>query len=173
MIIPMVSSLSEDVLSAVPRGPARGGLRAGGDQVRGLDADRPAGGALGGRRVVHPGDQPGDRRDDGRRARRRACGRRSRSIPLTSVETMTTYIVAVTGGEASYGSPKYLSLFAVGMALFPITLDAEHPVGAGACAATARSTNERASTGPRLRAASPAPADRRPALRRRPASWRR
>ena len=26
--------------------------------------------------------------------------------PLTSVETMTTYIVAVTGGEASYGSPE-------------------------------------------------------------------
>src|SRR3954449_11861059 len=42
--------------------------------------------------------------------------------PLTSVETMTTYIVAVTGGEASYGSPKYLSLFAVGMVLFAITL---------------------------------------------------
>ena len=42
--------------------------------------------------------------------------------PLTSVETMTAYIVAVIGGEASYGSPEYLSLFAVGMALFVITL---------------------------------------------------
>ena len=31
---------------------------------------------------------------------------------------MTTDIVSVTGGEASYGSPEYLSLFAVGMALF-------------------------------------------------------
>ena len=35
---------------------------------------------------------------------------------------MTAYIVAVIGGEASYGSPEYLSLFAVGMALFVITL---------------------------------------------------
>ena len=26
--------------------------------------------------------------------------------PLTSIETMTTYIVAVIGGEASYGSPE-------------------------------------------------------------------
>jgi phosphate transport system permease protein len=42
--------------------------------------------------------------------------------PLTSVETMTAYIVAVTGGEAAAGSPEYLSLFAVGMALFLITL---------------------------------------------------
>ena len=42
--------------------------------------------------------------------------------PLTSVETMTAYIVAVTGGEATAGSPEYLSLFAVGMALFLITL---------------------------------------------------
>jgi phosphate transport system permease protein len=41
---------------------------------------------------------------------------------LSSVETMTAYIVAVTGGEASYGSPEYLSLFAVGMALFLMTL---------------------------------------------------
>ena len=35
---------------------------------------------------------------------------------------MTTYIVAVTNGEAAYGSPEYLSLFAVGMVLFAITL---------------------------------------------------
>jgi phosphate transport system permease protein len=42
--------------------------------------------------------------------------------PLTSVETMTTYVVAVIGGEAPYGSPKYLSLFAVATALFLITL---------------------------------------------------
>ena len=35
---------------------------------------------------------------------------------------MTAYIVSVTGGEASYGSPEYLSLFAVGMALFLMTL---------------------------------------------------
>lgn len=42
--------------------------------------------------------------------------------PLTSVETMTTYIVQVIGGEAAVGSAKYLSLFAVGLALFVITL---------------------------------------------------
>ena len=42
--------------------------------------------------------------------------------PLTSIETMTTYIVQIIGGDASYGEPKYLSLFAVGLTLFAITL---------------------------------------------------
>ncbi len=42
--------------------------------------------------------------------------------PLTSVETMTAYIVAVTGGDAEDGSAEYLSLFAVGLSLFAITL---------------------------------------------------
>jgi phosphate transport system permease protein len=42
--------------------------------------------------------------------------------PLTSMQTMTAYIVAVTGGEAPYDSPEYLSLFAVGAALFVLTL---------------------------------------------------
>jgi phosphate transport system permease protein len=41
--------------------------------------------------------------------------------PLKSIETMTAYIVGVAGGEASEG-PERLSLFAVGMALFAITL---------------------------------------------------
>jgi len=35
---------------------------------------------------------------------------------------MTTYIVQVISGEASYGTAKYLSLFAVGLSLFVITL---------------------------------------------------
>jgi phosphate transport system permease protein len=42
--------------------------------------------------------------------------------PFTSVETMTAYIVGVTGGDAPYGSAEYLSLFAVGLTLFTITL---------------------------------------------------
>ena len=42
--------------------------------------------------------------------------------PLTSIETMTAYIVGVASGEAAEGSPESLSLFAVGMTLFLITL---------------------------------------------------
>ena len=121
MIIPMVSSLSEDVLSAVPR------------------ALREAGYALGATkfevstRVVLPAALSGvvasfilavSRAIGETMAVVLAAGMRPQVVlnPLTSVETMTAYIVAVFGGEASYGSPEYLSLFAVGMSLFVITL---------------------------------------------------
>jgi phosphate transport system permease protein len=42
--------------------------------------------------------------------------------PLVSIETMTAYIVSVVGGEETPGSPKSLSLFAVAMVLFLLTL---------------------------------------------------
>jgi phosphate transport system permease protein len=121
MIIPMVSSLSEDVLSAVPRS-----LR---EAAYGLGATKFEVST----RVVLPAGLSGvvasfilavSRAIGETMAVVLAAGMRPQITmnPLTSIETMTTYIVAVTGGEASYGSPKYLSLFAVGMALFTITL---------------------------------------------------
>jgi phosphate transport system permease protein len=121
MIIPMVSSLSEDVLSAVPLG-----LR---EAAYGLGATKFEVST----RVVLPAALSGvvasfilalSRAIGETMAVVLAAGMRPQITlnPLTSVETMTTYIVAVTGGEASYGSPKYLSLFAVGMALFAVTL---------------------------------------------------
>ena len=62
--------------------------------------------------------------------------------PLTSVETMTAYIVAVAGGEAPEGSAESLSLFAVGMALFLITLVPERAVGTWSSAVIASRTND-------------------------------
>lgn len=121
MIIPMVSSLSEDVLSAVPRG-----LR---EAAYGLGATKFEVST----RVVLPAGLSGvvasfilavSRAIGETMAVVLAAGMRPQITlnPLTQIETMTTYIVAVTGGEASYGSPKYLSLFAVGMSLFAVTL---------------------------------------------------
>jgi phosphate transport system permease protein len=121
MIIPMVSSLSEDVLSAVPRG-----LR---EAAYGLGATKFEVST----RVVLPAGLSGvvasfilaiSRAIGETMAVVLAAGMRPQITlnPLTSIETMTTYIVAVTGGDASYGEPRYLSLFAVGMALFLITL---------------------------------------------------
>ncbi len=121
MIIPMVSSLSEDVLSAVPRG-----LR---EAAYGLGATKFEVST----RVVLPAGLSGvvasfilavSRAIGETMAVVLAAGTRPQITlnPLTQVETMTTYIVQVTGGEASYGSPVYLSLFAVGMALFGVTL---------------------------------------------------
>lgn len=121
MIIPMVSSLSEDVLSAVPRG-----LR---EAAYGLGATKFEVST----RVVLPAGLSGvvasfilaiSRAIGETMAVVLAAGMRPQISlnPLTSIETMTAYIIAVTGGEASYGSPEYLSLFAVGMALFLMTL---------------------------------------------------
>ena len=121
MIIPLVSSLSEDVLSAVPRG-----LR---EAAFGLGATKFEVST----RVVLPAALSGvfasfilavSRAVGETMAVVLAAGMRPQITlnPLTQIETMTTYIVQVIGGEASYGEPKYLSLFAVGLTLFAITL---------------------------------------------------
>lgn len=121
MIIPMVSSLSEDVLSAVPRG-----LR---EAAYGLGANKFETST----RVVLPAGLSGviasfilavSRAVGETMAVVLAAGQRAQitANPLRSIETMTAYIVAVTTGESRYGSPEHLSLYAVGMVLFLITL---------------------------------------------------
>jgi phosphate transport system permease protein len=121
MIIPLVSSLSEDVLSSVPRG-----LR---EAAFGLGATKFEVST----RIVLPAALSGvfasfilaiSRAVGETMAVVLAAGMRPQITvnPLTSIETMTTYIVQVISGEASYGEPKYLSLFAVGLTLFAITL---------------------------------------------------
>jgi phosphate transport system permease protein len=121
MIIPMVSSLSEDVLTAVPRGLREAGYGLGATKFEVST------------RIVLPAALSGvvasfilaiSRAIGETMAVVLAAGMRPQLSTnlLSSVETMTAYIVAVTGGEASYGSPEYLSLFAVGMALFLMTL---------------------------------------------------
>ena len=121
MIIPLVSSLSEDVLSSVPRG-----LR---EAAFGLGATKFEVAT----RIVLPAGLSGvfasfilaiSRAVGETMAVVLAAGVRPQITmsPLTSIETMTTYIVQVIGGDASYGEPKYLSLFAVGLTLFAVTL---------------------------------------------------
>jgi phosphate transport system permease protein len=121
MIIPLVSSLSEDVLSAVPRA-----LR---EAAFGLGATKFEVST----RVVLPAALSGvfasfilaiSRAVGETMAVVLAAGMRPQITwnPLTSIETMTTYIVEIIGGDASYGEPKYLSLFAVGLTLFVVTL---------------------------------------------------
>ncbi|WP_435019505.1 phosphate ABC transporter permease subunit PstC [Tundrisphaera sp. TA3] len=121
MIIPMVSSLSEDVLSAVPRGLREAGYGLGATKFEVST------------RIVLPAGLSGvaaafilaiSRAIGETMAVVLAAGSRRQITlnPLESIETMTAYIVAVTGGEAAGDSPEYLSLFAVGMALFLMTL---------------------------------------------------
>jgi phosphate transport system permease protein len=117
----MVSSLSEDVLSAVPNA-----LR---EAAYGLGATKFEVST----RIVVPAGLSGvlascilaiSRAIGETMAVVLAAGRRPSLTlnPLTSVETMTAYIVAVVGGEATPGSAEQLSLFAVAMVLFLITL---------------------------------------------------
>lgn len=121
MIIPMVSSLSEDALSAVPKA-----LR---EAAYGLGATKYEVSF----RVVLPAALSGVI-SSFILAISRAVGETMAVVlaagtvpnltlnPLVSVETMTAYIVAVTTGEAASGSPEHLSLFAVGLALFGVTM---------------------------------------------------
>lgn len=121
MIIPMVSSLSEDVLSAVPRGLREAGYGLGATKFEVST------------RIVLPAGLSGvvasfilaiSRAIGETMAVVLAAGARPQITlnPLTSIETMTAYIVGVTSGDAAVGSPEYLSLFAVGMTLFVFTL---------------------------------------------------
>jgi phosphate transport system permease protein len=121
MIIPMVSSLSEDVLSAVPRGLREAGYALGATKFEVST------------RIVLPAGLSGvvasfilaiSRAIGETMAVVLAAGSRPQLTfnLLTSMETMTAYIVSVLSGEASAGSAEYLSLFAVGSALFLITL---------------------------------------------------
>ncbi|WP_315851959.1 phosphate ABC transporter permease subunit PstC [Tautonia rosea] len=121
MIIPMVSSLSEDVLSAVPRG-----LR---EAAYGLGATKFEVST----RVVLPAGLSGvlasfilaiSRAVGETMAVLLAAGVKPQIVlnPLRSVETMTAYIVNTMKGEAAVGTPEHLSLYAVGLALFVVTL---------------------------------------------------
>ena len=121
MIIPLVSSLSEDVLSAVPRGLREAGYGLGATKFEVST------------RIVLPAGLSGvaaafilaiSRAIGETMAVVLAAGSRPQISlnPLSSVETMTAYIVGVASGEAAAGSPEALSLFGVGMVLFLITL---------------------------------------------------
>jgi phosphate transport system permease protein len=121
MIIPMVSSLSEDVLRAVPQG-----LR---EAAYGLGATKYEVST----QVVVPAGLSGimasfilafSRAIGETMAVVLAAGQMPQISPnvFSSVQTMTAYIVSVTSGDAPYGSPEHLSLFAVGTVLFLMTL---------------------------------------------------
>lgn len=121
MIIPMVSSLSEDVLRAVPRSLREASYALGSTR---LDVSL---------KVVVPAALSGiiaafllavSRAIGETMAVTMAAGNKPNlSLNVTeSIQTMTAYIVSVTSGDAVLGSVHYNSLYAVGMTLFIMTL---------------------------------------------------
>lgn len=121
MIIPMIASLSEDAMSSVPSSMREGAYGLGSTKLEVT------------RRVVIPAALSGiissfvlgiSRAIGETMIVTIASGStKNFTFDITqSMQTMTAYIVEVTGGDAASGSTVYYSLYAVAMTLFVFTL---------------------------------------------------
>ena len=121
MIIPMIASLSEDAMSSVPNAMREGALGLGATKLEVT------------RKVVIPAALSGiiasfvlgiSRAIGETMIVTIASGStKNFTFDITqSMQTMTAYIVEVTGGDAPTGSTIYYSLYAVAMTLFVFTL---------------------------------------------------
>jgi phosphate transport system permease protein len=121
MILPMVASLCEDSLSAVPESLRQGGFALG--ATRGEVATQ----------VVVPAAMSGvmasfvlalSRAIGETMAVTLAAGSTPKLTlnPLESIQTMTAYIVQISQGDIPTGTVEYRTIFAVGALLFVITL---------------------------------------------------
>jgi phosphate transport system permease protein len=121
MIVPMVSSLSEDAMAAVPRALREGAYALGATKYEVAT------------RTVVPAALSGiiasfilaiSRAIGETMIVTIAAGAQAKLTlnPLESMQTMTAYIAQTSMGEASHGSVEYRTIFAVGLLLFAITL---------------------------------------------------
>ena len=121
MIIPMVASLSEDAMVAVPRSLRNGAYALGATKLEVAS------------KVVVPAAFSGiiasfvlafSRAIGETMIVTIAAGATPKLTlnPLESVQTMTAYIVQVSLGDIQFGSIEYKTIFTVGMTLFLITL---------------------------------------------------
>lgn len=121
MIIPMVASLSEDALSAVPRSlrEAAYGLGATKFEVSTRVAVPAALSGIAASFILAVSRAIGETM-----AVTLAAGATPRMTLnfLESIQTMTAYMVQVSLGETPHGSLEYETIFAVGLVLFLITL---------------------------------------------------
>jgi phosphate transport system permease protein len=121
MILPMVSSLSEDAMSAVPRSLREGAYGLGATKFEVAS------------KVVVPAALSGimasfilgiSRAVGETMIVALAAGASPKLTlnPFVSIQTLTGYIVQVSGGDTAYGTIDYTSIYAVGMTLFLMTL---------------------------------------------------
>jgi len=121
LITPLIASISEDAMRAVPRGLREAAFAMGATKFEVV------------RKVVLPAALSGIMASI-ILAMSRAIGETMIVVlcvgtkpqfsfdPLESVQTMTAFIVQITTGETAQGSIEYKSLFAVGATLFAMTL---------------------------------------------------
>jgi phosphate transport system permease protein len=121
MIIPMVSSLSEDAMSAVPRSLREGAYALGATKFD-VAARSVVPAALSG--IIASFILAISRAIGETMIVTIAAGGQANLTlnPLRSVQTMTAYIAQTATGELAHGSIEYQTIFAVGLALFTITL---------------------------------------------------
>ena len=121
MIVPIVASLSEDAMTAVPRSMREGSYALGANRMQTT------------LRVVIPAALSGivaavvlgiSRAIGETMIVAIAAGSQAQLTlnPLIGAQTMTAFIAQVASGDAPQGSPVYYSLFAVGALLFVMTL---------------------------------------------------
>lgn len=121
MIIPFVSSLSEDVINAVPQAMRDGSYALGATQSETI------------RRVIIPAALPGiiggillavSRAIGETMIVVMAAGLAANltANPLDSVTTVTVQIVTLLVGDQEFDSPKTMAAFALGLTLFLVTL---------------------------------------------------
>ena len=121
MIMPMISTLSEDAMMAVPRSLRNGAYALGATRLEvALRVVVPA--ALSG--IISSFILAVSRAIGETMLVTIAAGATPRltANPLESIQTMTAYIVQLSLGEAAFGSLEYNTIFAVGLLLFFITL---------------------------------------------------
>ena len=121
MIIPLVSSLSEDAMTAVPRSLREGAYALGATRFE-VATRTVVPAALSG--IIASFILAVSRAIGETMIVTIAAGAAPNLTlnPLRSVQTMTAYIAQVSQGEAPHGSLEYKTIFAVGLALFAITL---------------------------------------------------
>jgi phosphate transport system permease protein len=121
MILPLVSSMSEDALSSVPLSLREAAYGLGATRLEtAIQVVLPA--ALSG---IIAAFIIGVSRAVGETmivAIAAGAGPNFTFDPFRAAETMTGYIARISGGDLSYDTPDYNSIFAIGLLLFTITL---------------------------------------------------
>lgn len=121
MILPLVCSMSEDALNAVPRSLREAAYGMGATKLEtALQVVVPA--ALSGiiaAFILAISRAVGETMIVALAA---GSGPNFTLNPLKAAETMTGYIARISGGDVGYDTPDYNSIFAIGLLLFSITL---------------------------------------------------
>ncbi|MBI3162506.1 MAG: phosphate ABC transporter permease subunit PstC [Chloroflexi bacterium] len=121
MILPLIASMSEDALSAVPRSLREGAYAMGATKLEtSVQIVLPAAlSGIGAAVIVGISRAVGETMIVAVAA---GAGPNFSFNPLDAAETMTGHIARISGGDLSYNTIDYTSLFAIALMLFLVTL---------------------------------------------------